>query len=111
MVMAVSGLGITSMTRNQSDYLELRIFIIGHSSGLGLPMNRGTEQGYHYVSNPRHFTFGRSSPIKVGGGFPNMSAIFHAASQNVNGAGQIRTGDLALQIGVSFPTLWTIPSP
>jgi len=28
-----------------------------------------------------------------------------------NGTGQIWTGDLALQICVSFPTLWTIPSP
>ncbi len=28
-----------------------------------------------------------------------------------NGTGRIRTGDLALQIGVSFPTLRTIPSP
>ena len=28
-----------------------------------------------------------------------------------DGTGRIRTGDLALQIGVSFPTLWTIPSP
>lgn len=28
-----------------------------------------------------------------------------------DGTGRIRTGDLALQIGVSFLTLWTIPSP
>jgi len=37
--------------------------------------------------------------------------LFGLLIVSIDGTGRTRTGDLALQIGVSFLTLWTIPSP
>ncbi len=42
---------------------------------------------------------------------PGYRIFSISIANEFNGTGRTRTGDLALQICVSFPTLWTIPSP